>query len=54
MNVIVFVYALIQLIHTVVVLALGNTYPQPLLALAIGSFTFDAVRSVCYPPTSIR
>jgi hypothetical protein len=45
MNVMVFVYALIQLIHTVVVLALGNTYPQPLLALAIGSFTFDAVRS---------
>lgn len=43
MNVMVFVYALIQLIHTVVVLALGNTYPQPLLALAIGSFTFDAV-----------
>ncbi|KAH8954769.1 hypothetical protein BDL97_08G098900 [Sphagnum fallax] len=43
MNVIVFVYALIQLIHTVVVLALGNTYPQPLLALAISSFTFDAV-----------
>jgi hypothetical protein len=54
MNVIVFVYALIQLIHTVVVLALGNTYPQLLLVLAIGSFTFDAVRSVCYPHTSIR
>jgi hypothetical protein len=54
MNVIVFIYALIQLIHTVVVLALGNSYPQQLLVLAIGSFTFDAVRSICYPPTSIR